>query len=53
MACEIRLACETDAEAISGVITAQGFYARLGFEVVEDRYYGDERTIIMKRSLRP
>ncbi|MFJ6322741.1 MULTISPECIES: GNAT family N-acetyltransferase [unclassified Rhizobium] len=34
-------------------VTAQGFYARLGFEVVEDRYYGEERTIVMERSLEP
>ncbi len=37
--------------SVPSSITAQGFYAKLGFEVVEERYHGDERTIIMKRSL--
>jgi GNAT superfamily N-acetyltransferase len=32
-------------------ITAEPFYARLGFKAVRDSYYGDERTIIMERSL--
>ncbi|MBR0839493.1 GNAT family N-acetyltransferase [Bradyrhizobium liaoningense] len=32
-------------------VTAEAFYARLGFEAVRDSYYGDERTIIMERSL--
>jgi hypothetical protein len=32
-------------------VTAEPFYARLGFKVVRDSYYGDERTIIMERSL--
>ncbi|MBR0801355.1 GNAT family N-acetyltransferase [Bradyrhizobium jicamae] len=32
-------------------VTAESFYARLGFRVVRDSYYGDERTIIMERSL--
>ncbi len=32
-------------------ITAESFYARLGFKAVRDSYYGDERTIIMERSL--
>jgi len=32
-------------------ITAEPFYARLGFKAVRDSYHGDERTIIMERSL--
>jgi GNAT superfamily N-acetyltransferase len=32
-------------------VTAETFYARLGFKAVRDSYYGDERTIIMERSL--
>ncbi|MBR1187258.1 GNAT family N-acetyltransferase [Bradyrhizobium sp. AUGA SZCCT0160] len=32
-------------------VTAESFYARLGFTAVRDSYYGDERTIIMERSL--
>lgn len=37
--------------AVSSSVTAETFYARLGFKVVRDSYHGDERTIIMKRSL--
>lgn len=32
-------------------VTAEAFYARLGFKAVRDSYYGDGRTIIMERSL--
>ena len=32
-------------------VTAETFYARLGFKPVRDSYHGDERTIIMERSL--
>lgn len=32
-------------------VTAETFYARLGFNAVRDSYHGDERTIIMERSL--
>ncbi|WBL77163.1 GNAT family N-acetyltransferase [Bradyrhizobium xenonodulans] len=32
-------------------VTAEPFYARLGFRAVRDSYHGDERTIIMERSL--
>ncbi|MGY3287859.1 GNAT superfamily N-acetyltransferase [Bradyrhizobium sp. LM3.6] len=32
-------------------VTAETFYARLGFNAVRDSYYGDERTIIMERVL--
>jgi N-acetylglutamate synthase-like GNAT family acetyltransferase len=31
-------------------VTAETFYARLGFKAVRDSYHGDERTIIMERS---
>jgi hypothetical protein len=32
-------------------ITAESFYAWLGFKAVRDNYFGDERTITMERSL--
>ena len=32
-------------------VTAEPFYARLGFKAVRDSYHGDERTIIMERLL--
>lgn len=32
-------------------VTAETFYARLGFKAVRDSYFGDERTIIMERLL--
>lgn len=32
-------------------VTAETFYARLGFEAVRDSYHDDERTIIMERLL--
>lgn len=32
-------------------ITAESFYTGLGFSAVRDSYHGDERTIIMERSL--
>ncbi|CUT12859.1 GCN5related Nacetyltransferase [Bradyrhizobium sp.] len=32
-------------------VTAETFYARLGFKAVHDSYHGDERTIIMERLL--
>ncbi|WP_128929109.1 GNAT family N-acetyltransferase [Bradyrhizobium guangxiense] len=32
-------------------VTAETFYARLGFKAVRDSYYDDERTIIMERRL--
>lgn len=32
-------------------VTAEAFYARLGFRAVRDSYHGDERTIIMERVL--
>ncbi|MER8697514.1 GNAT family N-acetyltransferase [Mesorhizobium opportunistum] len=32
-------------------LTAEAFYARLGFRTVRDSYHGEERTIIMQRAL--
>lgn len=32
-------------------ITAETFYAWLGFGAVRDNYHGDERTILMERLL--
>ncbi|HVV40409.1 MAG TPA: GNAT family N-acetyltransferase [Nitrobacter sp.] len=32
-------------------VTAETFYARLGFRAVRDSYYGNERTIVMERLL--
>lgn len=32
-------------------VTAESFYAKLGFKAVRDSYHGEERTIIMERSL--
>lgn len=37
--------------AVPSSVTAETFYARLGFRAVRDSYYGDERTIIMERLL--
>ena len=37
--------------AVPSSVTAETFYARLGFRAVRDSYYGDERTIIMERVL--
>lgn len=34
-------------------VTAEVFYAKLGFRAIGDSYHGDERTIIMERSLEP
>jgi GNAT superfamily N-acetyltransferase len=32
-------------------VTAEPFYAKLGFRVVRNSYHGEERTIVMQRSL--
>jgi hypothetical protein len=37
--------------AVPSSVTAETFYAGLGFRAVRDSYYGDERTIIMERLL--
>ena len=38
---------------VNSSITAQPFYARLGYTVVREAFYGDERTIVMERVLSP
>jgi GNAT superfamily N-acetyltransferase len=38
---------------VPATVTAEAFYARLGFTAVRDTYYGDERTIVMERVLLP
>jgi predicted N-acetyltransferase YhbS len=38
---------------VQSSVTAERFYARLGFKAVRDNYYGEERTIIMERDLTP
>lgn len=37
--------------AVPSSVTAEAFYARLGFTAVRDSYHGEERTIVMERSL--
>ncbi|SEM42111.1 Predicted N-acetyltransferase YhbS [Variovorax sp. YR750] len=37
--------------SVPSSITAEPFYARLGFKPVRDCFHGDERTIIMERNL--
>ncbi|WP_263146737.1 GNAT family N-acetyltransferase [Pseudomonas sp. RIT-PI-AD] len=39
--------------AVPASITAESFYAGLGFETVETRYHGEERTLVMRRDLAP
>lgn len=34
-------------------ITAEGFYARLGFHTLREQFHGEERTLIMQRPLTP
>jgi hypothetical protein len=38
---------------VSSSVTAEAFYAWLGFTVVHETFYGDERTIVMERVLSP
>jgi N-acetylglutamate synthase-like GNAT family acetyltransferase len=38
---------------VSSTVTAEAFYARLGFTAVREKFYGDERTIVMERILSP
>lgn len=38
--------------AVPSSVTAEPFYAKLGFTAVRDSYHGDERTIIMERPAR-
>jgi N-acetylglutamate synthase-like GNAT family acetyltransferase len=37
--------------AVPSSISAETFYGQLGFRAVRDSYYGEERTIVMERSL--
>jgi GNAT superfamily N-acetyltransferase len=37
--------------AVPSSVTAEPFYAKLGFSPVRDSYHGEERTIIMERPL--
>ncbi len=39
--------------SVPSSITARGFYEKLGFNTVGESFHGDERTIIMERSLMP
>lgn len=39
--------------AVPSSVTAEPFYAKLGFRAVRDSYHGEERTIVMERSLPP
>ncbi|MCA6121600.1 GNAT family N-acetyltransferase [Bradyrhizobium sp. WSM 1704] len=41
-----------DRLAVPSSISAETFYAQLGFKAVRDSYFGKERTIIMERSLK-
>jgi GNAT superfamily N-acetyltransferase len=50
----VELAAMTSNVAILAVpssVTAEPFYAKLGFRAVRDSYHGEERTIVMERSL--
>ncbi|SFI87688.1 GNAT family N-acetyltransferase [Bradyrhizobium sp. cf659] len=42
---------DISALTVPSSITAEAFYAKLGFNAVRDSYHGDERTIIMERWL--
>ena len=51
---EIERIARTNSIAVLTVpssITAEPFYAKIGFKAVGDSYYGDERTITMERTL--
>jgi GNAT superfamily N-acetyltransferase len=37
--------------AVPSSVTAEPFYAKLGFTPVRDSYHGEERTIVMERPL--
>jgi N-acetylglutamate synthase-like GNAT family acetyltransferase len=45
------VAAGVDVLHVPSSITAEGFYARLGFQKVRDEFYGAERTIIMQLRL--
>jgi hypothetical protein len=47
-------AANAQSESILGVqssITAQPFYAKRGFKVVREAFYGEERTIVMSKDI--
>jgi GNAT superfamily N-acetyltransferase len=48
-----RIARERDIRSLTvpSSVTAERFYARLGFMALRDSYHGAERTIIMERML--
>jgi hypothetical protein len=48
-----RVAVERDVAvlAVPSSVTAEPFYAKLGFNVVRDSFYAEERTIVMERPL--
>lgn len=37
--------------AVPSTVTAEPFYAKLGFSPVRDSYHGEERTIVMERPI--
>lgn len=37
--------------SVPSSITAEGFYKNLGYVAIRDEYFGEERTIIMKKGL--
>ena len=37
--------------AVPSSVTAEPFYAKLGFSPVRDSHHGEERTIVMERRL--
>jgi N-acetylglutamate synthase-like GNAT family acetyltransferase len=37
--------------AVPSSVTAEQFYLKLGFKAVRDSYHGEERTIVMERTL--
>jgi predicted N-acetyltransferase YhbS len=53
MAAVERAALEAGVETlvVPSSLTAEPFYSKLGFRAVRDSYHGEERTIIMERSL--
>jgi hypothetical protein len=40
-----------DILSVPSSVTAEAFYAHLGFKAVRDAFHGDERTIIMECKL--
>jgi len=38
--------------AVPSSVTAEPFYAKLGFRPIRESYHGEERTIIMERTLK-